>query len=256
MSGGLRREGRQSCWVVALSLGAALVLSGGRVHAQFLNVRPEPRPALPAGETMVDEVLAVVDLESDERAPVFVLASEVDLALRFELTVRGAPSPLSTAVDVTVTRGILEQVMGEKLLVREAMRAGDPMPSDAALAAERARWIPRLAVVGGLGALLRAVSAEPGDFDAFLRRRLWAAAFLQRHIARSIEPTEVELRAAYDEERFGAFRAEGVSFAVARHEIREELMRQNYPRAVRAYLRSISSRARVRLFLGSGEEDG
>jgi hypothetical protein len=96
--------------------------------------------------------------------------------------------------------------------------------------------------------LVRALGLSEQDFETFVRRRLIVSRFLERHLARSIEPGETELRAAYENEQFGAFRAEGVPFAVARAEIREALMRQGYPRAIRSYLRSIGSRARIRLW--------
>jgi hypothetical protein len=238
----------------ALALVAALLAMAPRTAgAQALSAAPERRPPLAPGERLVDEVVAALELEGDPRPPVFVLASDVALTLRFELASRGAPSPLTTAVDVSVSQAILALALGERLLEREAARAGDEPPTADEIEEERNMLAARLAPIGGVAPLLRAVGATPADFEAFVRRRLVVSRFLQRHLARSIEPSEVELRAAYDEERVGAFRAEGVPFAVARPEIREALIRHGYPRAVRSYLRSVGSRARVRVWTGEGE---
>lgn len=231
---------------------AVLLLGPRRAWAQYLNVEPVRRPPLASGERLVDEVVASVEIQGDTRPPVFVLASDVSLTLRYELVARGAPSPLTVPVDVSVSRAILEQVIGERLLERQAERAADPPPSVEEIAEERARMLGRLGSIGGVVPLVRAVGLRPSDFEALVRRRVVVSRYLQRHLARSVEPSEAELRAAYEEERVGAFRAEGVPFAVARAEIREALLRAGYPRAVRNYLRSVASRVRIRLWTSEG----
>jgi hypothetical protein len=231
-------------------LACSVCLVPALAHAQFLNVTPETRPPARPDAVRVDEVVAAIELEGDERPPVFVLASEVELSLRFELATRGAPSPITTQVHVSVSRGILEQSVGERLLEREAARAGDPLPSDADVDEERMLVATRLANIGGPEAFVRALGLSDDDFEVFVRRRLIVSRFLEHHLARSIEPSEAELRAAYEQEQFGAYRAEGVAFNVARHEIRENLMRQGYPAAIRSYLRSLGGRAHIRLWEG------
>lgn len=232
--------------VLCVMLG---VLAGPRrADAQFLNAPVESRPPLRGDAVRVDEVVAAIEIEGDDRPPVFVLASEVELSLRYELVTRGAPSPLTTGVDVTVSRSILEQVIGERLLERESQRAADPLPSAADIDDERTQVSSRLASVGGPAALARALGLSDDDFEVFVRRRLVVSRFLERHLARSVEPAESELHASYENEQFGAYRAEGVPFAVARQEIRDALIRIGYPRAIRSYLRSIGGRARIRLW--------
>ncbi len=222
-------------------LAAALVFSPRVAHAQFLNVPVETRASIRADAVIVDQVVATIEVEGDDRPPVFVLGSEVELSLRFEL-------PPHSELTATLRRGILEQVIGERLLEREAQRAGDAAPDAADIEDERMRVASHLASSGGPAALVRAIGLAEADFDAFVRRRLVVARFLEQHVARSIEPLESELRAAYENERFGAYRAEGVAFSVARHEIRESLVREGYPRAIRAYLRSLGGRAHIRLW--------
>ena len=231
-------------------LGVAVLPSAGR--AQFSTVSIESRAPLRGSRAVVDEVVASIATDVT-RPPVFVLASEVELTLRFELATRGAPSPLTIEVDETVSRAMLEQVLGERLLERESLRVGDPRPTDEQVTAERVLLTERLAPIGGPDALLAAVGADASDFTEFVRRRVQVAQFLERHLARAIEPTESELRAAYTEERFGAYRAEGVGFAIARPEIRTALMRQGYPAAIRGYLRSLGGRATIRLWAHSPE---
>ncbi len=241
----MARVVRQHAVIVAL---AALIAAPSIAHAQFLNAPVETRGSVTGDSLVVDQVVAAIEIDGDDRPPVFVLASEVELDLRFELATRGAPSPLRTSVDVTVSRSVLEQAVGERLLEREAQRAGDPLPSEAEIEEEHVEMASHLANVGGPEALLRAVGLSDDDFEVFVRRRLIVSRFLARHLARSIEPAESELRASYENEQFGAYRAQGVPFAVARAEIRAQLMRTGYPRAIRSYLRSIGARARIRLW--------
>lgn len=241
----MKTRRRLAAALASMALVCAVPLTA---RAQFLNAPAETRPPLRGDAVVVDQVVAAIEVEGDDRPPVFVLAGEIELSLRFELATRGAPSPLTTQVDVSVSRSILEQVIGERLLERESQRAADPLPSAADVDEERMQVSARLANIGGPAALVRAVGLSDDDFEEFVRRRLTVSRFLERHLARSVEPAESEIRAAYDNEQFGAFRAEGVPIAVARQEIRDALVRQGYPRAIRSYLRSIGGRARIRLW--------
>ena len=222
--------------------------------AQFLSVRPATRETLPSSETAVDDVAAAVEIEGDDRPPIFVLRSEVDLAMRFELAARGQRIPPAGQL-AAVSRSMLEQVIGERLLEREAARALDPEPTTDALEEEHTQLASRVAPAGGINGLIRSGGFGPGDFDKFVRRRLIVGQFLERHLLRSVEPTRAELRAAYDEERIAPYRAQNVPFQSVRADIRAVLIREGYARAIQAYLRSIGSRARVRLWTEVAEPD-
>lgn len=228
-------------------LCAAVYLAPKAVRAQFLNVAIETRAPTREDAVTVDEVVATIEVEGDDRPPVFVLESEVELSLRFELMAGERATSLAR-------RGMLEQVIGERLLEREAQRAGDAAPSATEIEEERLEVSSRLASTGGPMELVRSLGLSDGDVEAFVRSRLVVARFLERHIARSIEPLESELRAAYETEQFGAYRAEGVPFGVARHDIRDHLVRLGYPRAIRAYLRSLGGRAQIRLWRLGGSQ--
>ncbi len=237
----------------AFALASSTFLCAGIVprvaFAQVLTQRPVDRERLPAGEQLVDAVVAVVELQSDERAPVFVLQSDVVLAARIELAARGGSPALAVPIDEDTFRAATEQVIGERLLEREAARARDAPPTMQMVGDESRRLDRRLAAAGGIAALLTATGSAADDLHLLVRRRVIVSGYLEGHLARSVEPSEADVRAAYDSERVGPYRAEGTPFAEVRAVIRVALIRDSFARAIRSYLQSISSRATIRSFV-------
>lgn len=216
--------------------------------AQIYGADPVARPPLPEGETAVDQVVATLEPENESN-PRFVLQSEFAMLLRVELVIHHAPDPLHIRVDSTTWQPVLEQLMGEILVAREAERSG---MRDADLAEDRARlraWmVARLGGDDGLRALLDATGNAPSEFDALVRRRALAARYLVARQPRLIEPSDTDLRDAFEAGRFRALYAADATLATARDAIREELIRASLPQALRQYLRALGSRVRIRVF--------
>jgi hypothetical protein len=231
-------------------VGFAFASVGG---AQIPGVDAVARPGVAPGETALDEVVASLELEGDAQ-PRFVLRSEFVLLVRLELYTRGAPGALDGPVDATwVGWPTFEELMGLLQVAREAERSGMGNPDPEALAAMRRRLLRLMRDEQGIERLLEATHASPAEFDTLLRRLVVAREFLSARRARLVEPTDTELRQAYegDDPRYRMFHANGEGFAAARRAMRDEWVNRALPSALRQYLRALGSRVRVRVFTPS-----
>jgi hypothetical protein len=226
---------------------ATLALLTGGLVAQILGAETVARPGTPPGEVALDGVLASIEPESDP-TPRFVLRSDFVLLLRIELAMRGAPDALHVAVDDTVSLPVLEQLMAETVVVREAQRAGLDGVTAAELEPARALVLARMAPAVEVDALLRETGTSAMEFEALLRRRVVAERYLLSHRPELLEPSDDELAQALEQERFRPLVAGASSPTVGRALVRRELMRRALPRALRQYLRALGSRVRVRRF--------
>ncbi|MDO9018272.1 MAG: hypothetical protein Q8S73_23960 [Deltaproteobacteria bacterium] len=226
---------------------AALTLLLGVALAQLSGAEAVTRPGTPPTETPLDAVLVSIEPESDP-TPRFVLQSDFVLLLRTELATRGAPGALRVGVDATVSLPVLEQLMAETVVVREAQRAGLDAVEPDELAAARAQLIDRMAPAVTIDALLRETGTSAPELDALLRRRVVAERYLLSRRPELLEPSEEEMRAAFEQERFRALAGDGATSSGGRAAVRRELVRRALPRALRQYLRALGSRVRVRRF--------
>ncbi|MDP3275966.1 MAG: hypothetical protein Q8Q09_12270 [Deltaproteobacteria bacterium] len=203
------------------------------------------RPALAPSHRVLDEVVASIEIAGDDGPPIVVFASELRLAVRTLLVTSRAPEPLTIDVHESVSSSVLNDLLGEKLLEREGRRSDDaePPPQDFAEAIARLRTslgeITVEALQTGTGAVTRTLNAS-------IRRRLCVALYLRRHQARLLEPSDTELREAFDSGRFSPYRNGQSEFARVRAEIRERLAAIAMPRAVRAILRAMGAQVRIR----------
>lgn len=227
--------------------GPAMALLTGGFIAQLLGSESVLRPAPPSGEAQLDAVLASIEPESDP-TPRFVLQSDFVLLLRTELAMRGAPDALHVPVDDTVSLPILEQLMAEAVVVREAQRAGLDGVAPAELAAARELVVSRMAPAVDVGALLRETRTSTLEFETLLRRRVVAERYLLSRRPELLEPSDDDLAQALEQERFRPLVARAASPTAGRALVRRELQRRALPRALRQYLRALGSRVRVRRF--------
>lgn len=223
---------------------------------QLQGVEFVPRPATPPGELGLDAVIATLELNGD-RAPRYVLRSEFTLLLRAELLRFGMPGALTAPVSDASAWPVLETLLGEALAVREAERSAvgnlsslDPAAVGALRARYRDEFVRRQRLEPGEGEaeiarLLAATGLAQGDFDALLRRRLVARAYLEARHERLLAVSEVELRRALESGRFAALCPEDDE---QRRCVRHELQWHSVPNALRQYLRSLGGRVRVRVF--------
>ncbi len=145
-------------------LAFALTLAGwlvsARTRAEIPGAQRVTRPPLDASEFAVDDVMASMEIEGDA-SPRFALRSQYVLLLRTELMARGADNALHTEVHVSVAEAILEQLMAEQVIVRDAERAREDDVSVDDLATERALVVGALHGNDGLAELLQTTGETP-----------------------------------------------------------------------------------------------
>ena len=236
-------------------LALALVLAGGlmpaRTRGEIPGAQRVTRPPLDASEVAIDDVMASMEIEGDA-VPRFALRSQYTLLLRTELVARGADNALYAEVHVSVAEAILEQLVAEEVIVRDAERAHEDEVSEEDLASERALAVGALHGRDSVAELLQATGESPEEFDRLVRRRVIVRRYLVAHASRLIEPTDADLRQAYLAERYRRFRDGGVPFAAARRFLRDDLRRAQAPTAARQYLQGLGSRVRERVFNRAG----
>ncbi len=220
---------------------------GAGLAAQLLGTETVVRSSTPPEEVRLDAVIASIEPESD-RTPRFVLQSEFVLLLRTELASRGAPDALHARVDESVSLPVLEQLMAETVVAREAQRAGLDAVDARELAAARQLLAGRMAPTGGVDALLRETGASAGEFDALLRRRVVSERYLLSRRPELLEPSDDDVRAALEQDRYRPLLDAAATPSEGRAAVRLELIRRGLPRALRQYLRALGSRVRVRRF--------
>jgi hypothetical protein len=228
------------------ALAFALTLLWPVTQAQAQPAVTEPsRGALASGERLIDEVVASIEIDSDDGPPVFVYASELRVAVRALLASSGFPGALTASVHESVTGSVLNDLLGEKLLEREARRSDDRPPAtrDVLLGVER--FYEQLGAHSA-AAFLQATGAGRATVEAAVRRQLIVTSYLRTHQPRLLEPSESEIRAAFETGRFAPYRNEATRFVQVRDEIRERLASAAMPRAVRSILRAMAGRVRVR----------
>ncbi|MDB4930061.1 MAG: hypothetical protein JWM10_2545 [Myxococcaceae bacterium] len=226
---------------------ALALLAGAGLLAQLLGVDTVARVPAPPGQADLDAVIVSIEPESDP-TPRFVLRSDFVLLLRTELATRGAPDALHVPVDDTVSSAVLEQLMAEAVVAREAQRAGLDAVEAAELAGARALLVARMGPAVTVEALLRETGAATEEFEALLRRRVVAERYLLSRRPELLEPPDDELRAALEQDRYRELAAAAATPVEGRAAVRRELVRRNLPRALRQYLRALGSRLRVRRF--------
>lgn len=168
-------------------------------------------------------------------------------------------------------------MVGEQLAMREAERTGTSEVS-AEQVEEMRRWLLlRLGGARGLGELLHAAGVGEQEFEALLRRRVVSERLLQARHVEGTEPEEAVLRQMW--ERVRALRSErgdgGVEDSVrgsvrltalrselgasidqwepSREALRVDAVRYGAAASLRAWVRSLGSRVRLRVFRTEGE---
>ncbi len=215
--------------------------------AQLLGAEAVVRAPTAPGEVGLDAVIASIEPESDP-TPRFVLQSDYVLLLRTELAARGAPDALHVRVDESVSIPVLEQLMAETVVTREAQRAGLDTVDPAELAATRQLLDTRMAPTGGVNGLLRETRTSAAEFDALLRRRVVSERYLLSRRPELLEPSDDDLRAALEQDRYRPLVEAAATPSEGRAAVRLELIRRGLPRALRQYFRALGSRIRVRRF--------
>jgi hypothetical protein len=174
--------------------------------------------------------------------PGVVVILRSDVALRAELAVaarrRGdapLPEPLLSAV--------LEELVSEGLIAREADRLRASPPTEAAVEEERQRLVADAGGEARVAEVLSRLEVSEDELEAVARRRAYVGAFLRANLEGAIDVSEAEIQRVYDE---GAHPFLGQSLDDAREPLRVWLGRRRLRQEVTRWVEVLGSRTVIR----------
>lgn len=222
---------RTTGWA-ALALIVASSASAGPARAQLVVA------------TRVDGVAAAIGGSAGESAEV-ILQSDVELRARLLLLGRDRHQALHLELPQGLLSAALRELIGEKLIAREAERVQITRPTLALVAQEKQRLLAAAGGAPAVEALLRAVGASPAELDGMAERRALVGAFLRANLEGTtlITEREIDAQIAQDRERFA-----GVSPAIVRAQVRAMLARVTLARNIERWVRVLRARVPVRIY--------
>jgi hypothetical protein len=222
---------RATGWA-ALALILVLPVSAATARAQVVVA------------TRIDGVAAAIGGGAGETADV-ILQSDVELRARLLLLGRDPNQALHLELPSGLLSAALRELIGEKLIAREAERVQITRPTLAMVAQEKQRLV---ASAGGLLAvqtLLRAVGANPAELDGMAERRALVGAFLRANLEGTtlITDREIDAQITQDRERYA-----GLNPAMVRAQVRAILARATLARNIERWVRVLRARVPVRIY--------
>lgn len=197
-----------------------------------------------AGATRVEGVAAAIGGGTGETAEM-ILHSDVELRARMLLLGRDREQALAGELPRGLLAASLRELIGERLIAREAERVQITRPTAASLAEERQRMLAAAGGVERVTALLSRLGARSSELDATVQRRALVGAFLRANLEGTtvISEREVDERVAQDAARFA-----GRDPALVRAEVRAGLARLALARNIERWVRVLRARVQVRIY--------
>jgi hypothetical protein len=196
------------------------------------------------GATRVEGVAAAIGGGTGEAAEM-ILQSDVELRARMLLLGRDLDQALAGELPRGLLAASLRELIGERLIAREAERVQITRPTTSSLAEERQRM---LAAAGGgqrVAALLARLGASQSELDVTVQRRALVGAFLRANLEGTtvISEREVDAHIAQDAALFA-----GRSPVLVRAEVRANLARLALARNIERWVRVLRARVQVRIY--------
>lgn len=195
-----------------------------------------------AARVRVDGTVAVVTTD-DDRDPVLVLRSDLELRVRLRLAGEATiEEPERVTIDEALLRDAFREAVSEALLYAEAQRVQVAPPSQPMLDAEWRRFFQSVGGASRLDRVRRALGADEAEISTLVEQRAWIGAFLEANLRGSddVDAETVERVFASGEHPFTS-----LSLAEAREPLRVWIRSSRVELAVRAWVESLRSRARV-----------
>jgi hypothetical protein len=139
----------------------------------------------------------------------------------------------------------LRELIGERLIAREAERVQITRPTQSMVQQEKQRLLSSAGGVDRVWALLDRLGASPVELDGMAERRALVGAFLRANLEGTgvITEREIEEQLARDRARYAGRDAEG-----ARAAVRSMLQRQSLARNIERWVRVLRARVPVRIY--------
>lgn len=200
-------------------------------------------PTVPDGER-VEGIAAIIGDGTPGAGATLILHSDVELRARIRLTGRAKSRVATGPLPRALLGSVLDELIGEALIAREAERVRLASPSTADVERE-ARAIAALA--GGsdrLSALLEATGASRREVRAIAERRALARVFLEANLEGATTVTEGDVERAYEA---GGHPFEGQPLEDVREELRGWIAQAVLRRAVDRWVTVLRSRTEVQV---------
>jgi hypothetical protein len=194
-------------------------------------------------QARLDGIAALVGGATPGPGTRVILRSDVELRARLGLAGQSeqiTPGPLPDALLVAV----LDEIIGEELISREADRLRAAPPSDGEIARERERLIASSGGQERVDALLRAMDGSQAEIDAIARRRAYVAAFLRANLEGSAVIGDAQIDRVYES---GNHPFVGHPLADVREPLRAWIVQRRVRRDVRRWVEVLRGRSTVRV---------
>jgi len=228
-----RRIERAVCGTIGL-IALALMLTSSRAAAQA------------ALATRIEGVAAAIGGTAGESADV-ILQSDVELRARMLLLGRDRDQALLGELASGLLAAAMRELIGEKLISREAERVQITRPTQTMVQQEKQRLLSSAGGAERVWSLLERLGASPAELDSMAERRALVGAFLRANLEGTtvITDREVEEHIARDPARYA-----GRNPASLRAEVRALLARASLARNIERWVRVLRARVPVRIYAG------
>jgi hypothetical protein len=225
------RRARNNLWV-ALAFGCAISIG-----------LPSARAQLPIA-TRVDGVAAAIGGTAGESADV-ILQSDVELRARLLLLGRDESSALRLELPSGLLSAALRELIGEKLIAREAERVQITRPTAAMVTQEKSRLIATSGGPERVQRLLAKIGASAAELDITAQRRALVGAFLRANLEGTtlITDREIDAQIARDRTHYA-----GLNPATVRAQVGAALARATLARNIERWVRVLRARVPVRIY--------
>ncbi|HKU42958.1 MAG TPA: hypothetical protein VJR89_32585 [Polyangiales bacterium] len=197
-----------------------------------------------AQATRVEGVAAAIGGTSSESADV-ILQSDVELRARMLLLGRDRDSALHGELPSGLLSAALRELIGERLIAREAERVQITRPTQTLVAQEKQRLLASAGGAERVWSLLDRLGASPAELDSMAERRALVGAFLRANLESTSAVTEREIDESIARERE---RWAGRDPASVREEVRAQLSRASLARNIDRCVRVLRARVPVRIY--------
>jgi hypothetical protein len=193
----------------------------------------------------IDGLAAVVGETIDRADSAIVLNSDVELLARIALSGNSSDSPQSGTLPAPLLKAVLNEIVGEYLIAREAERVRIAAPGAVEIARERVRLEVTAGGAERLQSLLKERSVTPDEIDKIVQRRALLTAFLRANLEGATVVTDSEVDRAYQELKSSLSDHSPES---AKTILRARLSREALDRSIARWVEVLRARTPVRFF--------
>jgi hypothetical protein len=238
----IRTSERSRAWLLSAALIAAVSGSAPALRrGAWLSV------ARAQGEAQrIDGLAAVVGGGASMPGVDAVLISDVELRAHIAWSGAHPEAELLTPLPNSVLQSALNEVVGELLIAREAVRVRAEAPASGEIERERARLVASAGGANRMHALLDALGATDDELDVIARRRASVGAFLSANLQGVTVVTDSEIERVLDAE---ADAYAGRDRATVQNELRARMSREALDGAIERWVTVLRSRTPVRLYV-------